>query len=733
MGSVPQGCSLDIMIRCVTRCSTGVWVLVWTLALGISAAASDPIEEILVVGARLPRPVQDVVGTVDVITRSALIEDIALDSADVVRYTPGVSVARADTRFGATEFTIRGLSGNRVTTLIDGVPVSDQFDIGAFSNAGQDYLAADTISRVEILRGPASTLFGSDALGGVVAVVTRDPEEYLEGGDFATSAAAAYSGADHGGMVSGSLAAGSGPASGVFHVSHQRSRQRDAAGTGAENPLDRERSAALVKVHVALRGGDALRFKAELFDESVDSRPEGVLGYGRQFASTTALVGDDSRRRLAAQGEYEFAVAGRWADVGRFRLYAQRSEVEQVTDERRDLADPPVAIRRGFDYRFDDSGIMIDLESPFELAGLDHRLGWGGSLRRSRVEELRSGLQRDLGTGTVTHTLLGETLPVRDFPNSTIIESAVYLHDEISAGRITVIPGVRFEHYRLDGHADGVYREDYPDTVVEDVSESAVVPKLGLQWRLADDLDVFLQYARGFRAPPFEDVNIGLHYTVPFDVRAIPNPELEAETSDGVELGVRFRGPRVTAGFTLFGADYDEFIESKASLGFDPASGALLFQSRNIDRARVYGAELSLSAPLTSTLTIDAAGNWTRGENRVSGEPLNTVDPPELTTRLTWRPASRWRAGLAVRAVASMDRVDETRADLFEPDGYVAFDLTAGYSPSDAVRIDAGIFNLTDETYWRWASVRGRPETDPLVELLAAPGRYGAVSLHVTL
>lgn len=87
------------------------------------------------------------------------------------------------------------LSGNRVTTLVDGVPVADQFDVDSFSNAGQDYLIPDAISRVEILHGPASTLFGSDALGGVIAVLTRDPEEYLDPGrDTGVSTTLAWSG-----------------------------------------------------------------------------------------------------------------------------------------------------------------------------------------------------------------------------------------------------------------------------------------------------------------------------------------------------------------------------------------------------------------------------------------------------------------------------------------------------------------------------------------------------------
>lgn len=710
-------------------------LLVWSLAAGASAppAESANLEEILVVAARLPRPVEDVVGSVDVIDGDSLSDRIAIDAGDVVRYTPGVSVTRADTRFGATEFTIRGLSGNRVTTLIDGVPVADQFDIGSFSNAGQDYLTPEAIARVEILRGPASTLFGSDAMGGVVAVLTRDPEYYLDGRRFGSSAGMAWSGADDARRVSGAVAGRHGAWSGLFQGSRLRSDERDAAGTDAEEPLERDRRAALVKLVYELPRGDALRLTGQVFDEQVESRPEAVLGYGRQFVNTTELAGNDERRRYAVQLSYEFTPEARWAESGRLSLFAQRSRTEANTRERRERLDPPVEIRRGFDYAFDDLGVVADFDSRFALGTTQHRLGWGVSVRRSHVKERRDGWQRDLVSGATTSTLLGENLPVRDFPNSTITESAVYLHDEVFLGPVTLIPGVRFEHYRLDADADNLYREDFPDLPVEDVEEFAFAPKLGAQWQLGERSDLFAQYARGFRAPPFEDVNIGLSYLVPFPVQALPNPDLQAESSDGLEIGFAHHADRWQSRVTLFGADYDDFIESKASLGVDPQTGVLLFQSRNLERARVYGVELSVTARLSETLGLEAAGSWTRGENRESDEPLDTVDPPSVTARLHWQPNARWWAGLAVRAAAAQHRVDDSEAELFEPGGYLTLDLTGGYAPSESLAIRAGVFNLNDRRYWHWSSVRGRPADDPLVELLAAPGRYAAVSVALRL
>ncbi len=719
-------------MRAIRWITAGLSLATCGAAGAATATPAAAIEEILVVGARLPRPVQDVVGTVDVITRDALLDALALAAEDVVRYTPGVSVARADNRFGATEFTIRGLSGNRVTTLVDGVPVADQFDIGAFANAGQDYLVADAVSRIEILRGPASTLFGSDALGGVVAVVTRDPEEYLQGRPFATSVSATYSGADGARALSGGVAGRSGALSALLHGSVLVAEALDAAGTDAEDEADRRRSAVMFTLARQLRGGGALRLKGQAFEEKVDSRSAAVLGYGRQFANTTTLTGDDERRRFSVQLEHDFPVTGRWADHGRWILYGQRNRVRQITDERRERLDPALAIHREFDYRFDDAGLVLDMESRFHSGRLAHRLGWGGTVRRSWVEEFRDGRQVDVASGESSRVLLGEVMPVRDFPSSTVTEAALYLHDEIDLGRLTLIPGVRLEWYRLDADADARFREDNPGARVEDVTESALAPKLAAQWQLGERADVFAQYARGFRAPPFEDVNVGLDIPM-FNIRAIANPDLEAETSDGLELGVRYRGGPWSGTFTLFGADYDDFIESRVNLGPDPDTGVLLFQSRNIERARVYGAELGLAGSLAANLNLDVAASWTRGEDRESGEPLNTVDPPTLVTRLQWRASARWETSLAVRAAAKQTRVADADPEPFEPDGYVVVDLTARYTPRDDVRVNLGLFNLTNQTYWRWASVRGRPQGDPLIDLMAAPGRYGAVAVHVRL
>src|SRR5690606_31721311 len=101
---------------------------------------------------------------------------------DLFRHEPGITVSESFGRFGIGDIRIRGLGGNRVRIQTDGIVVSDAFNIGSFSNANRNFVDLDTLKRVEVVRGPTSSLYGSDALGGIVSFITRDPSDYLGAG-----------------------------------------------------------------------------------------------------------------------------------------------------------------------------------------------------------------------------------------------------------------------------------------------------------------------------------------------------------------------------------------------------------------------------------------------------------------------------------------------------------------------------------------------------------------------
>ena len=139
--------------------------------------AAIELDPIVVAASRIPRPLSEVSAQIAVVAGADIQEILAEDLDGLLRYQPGLEVETSGTRFGITGINIRGVGGNRVAVEIDGVRQRDGFDIGAYSNAGRGLVETDRIKQAEVLFGPASVMYGSNALGGVLTIATWDPSD----------------------------------------------------------------------------------------------------------------------------------------------------------------------------------------------------------------------------------------------------------------------------------------------------------------------------------------------------------------------------------------------------------------------------------------------------------------------------------------------------------------------------------------------------------------------------
>ena len=190
------------------------YVLCATVAIFIpmSVMATD-LETITVVGSRTERPLKEIAATIDVIDSDRIEEELARDIADLVRFEPGVTVSGTGSRFGLSGFNIRGIGGNRVLTLVDGVRVAEEFSFGPFLSARRDFVDLDSLASAEIARGPISSLWGSDALGGVVSFNTLSPSQFLDDDTFYSGYKVGYSSADESTVGTVTIAGRQGPVS----------------------------------------------------------------------------------------------------------------------------------------------------------------------------------------------------------------------------------------------------------------------------------------------------------------------------------------------------------------------------------------------------------------------------------------------------------------------------------------------------------------------------------------
>ena len=704
-------------------------------------AAPEPVvlDPIVVVASKSPRPLSDVIGQVSVIDAS-FIERYGIENMDdLLRYEPGLNIESSGTRFGGNAINIRGIGGNRVAIEIDGIPTRDRFAIGNFSDGGRILAETDRIKRMEVLYGPASTLYGSDALGGVMSITTWDPDDLLAYGDDNSwySLRGGYQSVNSS-IVGSGVAAWGNDNNGILFAATWRDGHETENMAVAGTPSDKQdwnSEDYFLRYTHDTKGGNRLRLSLGDYQKEAKTHIESLPGNGR-FRSTTFLGGDDTDENRQLSVAYEFD--NDWGN-GVIRAFDVESSTQQLTLEERAASIKPVRIRRHFQYDQDFSGIELNLFRYVSLAGSDHHLGAGIEFQRTDSEEIRDGVQQSMIDGSISKTILGETFPLRDFPISRTDELGIFIQDEITLdnGRWEIVPAIRYDRYKLDPRPDEIYLNGSPDTEVVSVDEDQFSPRIGVLFHIDDDWGIYAQYVNGFRAPPFEDANIGLDIPL-FNVRAIPNPDLKSETSQGFETGFRYITNYTRLTLAVFDTEYDDFIETKAIVGRDPETGTILFQSRNIDQARIYGLDLRLYQNMAGwsqaleDWSLSGAAYWSKGENRDTGEPLNSVSPPQMVLGVTWTSSDgHLDANLTGTFTAKQDRIDETAGARFHTPSWATADLTAGWRINDHFDLRAGIYNLTDERYWRWADVSLFKPDNPMLELLTRPGRNYSVSARV--
>ncbi len=193
----------------------GVISLGWATGLCAQTAPAT-LKEVVVSGSRTEQISDDLPASIDIINSRALEDGQILDIRDAAKNLPNVSVRRAPSRFGPVQsstgrdanagFNIRGLDGNRVLMLVDGIRAPRAYVFGA-SAFGRDYFDISLLKRIEIVRGPASVLYGSDGVAGLVNFITHEPLDFLDGGNtVGGKLAIASSGDDEGLKLSGTVA-----------------------------------------------------------------------------------------------------------------------------------------------------------------------------------------------------------------------------------------------------------------------------------------------------------------------------------------------------------------------------------------------------------------------------------------------------------------------------------------------------------------------------------------------
>ncbi|HAU57727.1 MAG TPA: TonB-dependent hemoglobin/transferrin/lactoferrin family receptor [Comamonadaceae bacterium] len=720
--------------------------------------AHAALPEVVVSGSRQEQAADDLPLSYDVINATTLSNQQSRTLREALQDLPNASVKRSPVRFavggttasagrdGNVGINIRGLGGNRVLLMTDGVrmPRSYAFRTTTFD---REYLSLELLKRIEVVRGPASALYGSDGMAGLVNFITHEPTDFLvsKEGDAPKTLggriAAGWSGDDNGHTLAGTVAGkASDSLQWMLTATTRGAHAVDSMGTNDEpnlnrtrpNPQDDRDNAVLGKIvlrpHAAQRHVFTLEHVEKKSDvDLLSSRnPLPLRGTPAQIAG--AIVDEYSSRSMERNRltwDARFGLGVDWADHVRTVIAVQQAQSRQVGTSVRNTL--PLRVRdNSYAERTWQAGLQAD--KILRSGGWAHKITYGLDHVRSDITNLYTGLA----------PLPPEVFPLKRFPDTRETTSALYVQDESVHGDWSLTPGLRYDHFALDVTSQAGF---YPPAKQpgQSLSGSALSPKIGVLYRATPQWSVFGQYSAGFRAPDAGQVN-GYYENMAEQVIIIPNPALKPEKSRGYEVGVRGRLDRLSLDVAAFTSNYSNLIMDTVLIrGTGTAADPRIFQTINTERARIHGFEVKgqydWGRVAGGRLATPFSYGKARGVNRATGMPINSVDPAQLALGLKYDTAA-WGLRLDMRHHAAKTAKDIDSASSvklpntqFTIPSATTLDISAQWRLRKDLRLNFAVHNLTNRKYWMWPDVYGLAAASTTNDAYTQPGRSAHVSL----
>jgi hemoglobin/transferrin/lactoferrin receptor protein len=717
-----------------------------------------PLDAITVTASRQATPLLEVPASVTLIDRDAIDRNIVTSLRELFRYEPGLAVNRDSRgREGEVNLSVRGLDGQRVLLLQDGVRLNDGIGIAGVTQ-GRGQLDVYSVSGVEVLKGPASGLYGSDALGGVVAFHTLSPADVLAdpSRQVAGRVNLGYDSSDSSRVANAALAFRAGDSETLLNVTRRQGHELENHGGPVKpNPQDTDTRSALLKSVYHLTANQTLTATGDLYERRADTDQRSLLGAIAGGIRLTDSQARDRSKRTHGGLAWAWSREAAWLDHASAQVDYQMSRVTEHTYESRLLADATPRQRFGtVAERTPQWSSTVQAGGTVEAAALVQRWTVGVDYVRKNLSQWNDGLQSDpRGIVAPSKAYDNVVYPQKTAPDTRSTTVGVFAQDELAFldGKLKITPGARFDSYHLTPEPDAAYANANVRGIrPASLDDHRVTPHLGATWEWAPGQVLYGSYMTGFRVPTSDQLNrVGQVPVATFVHDFIPAPDLKPEKSHGFELGLRGQGEVFAYDVDGFYSRYTDFIDTEL-VAYIPAGvqgprAIRRFQSRNIDRVRIYGAEakgqwrLAPALGLRDELTLHLAGYWSRGDNQTDDQPLDSVMPPRAVLGLSWDDAAgRYGGNVNGTWVGAKNRVDRSPVSgstVFVPmttKAYETLDLLGYVAFGPNVRLNLGVFNLFDRKYFEWPDVASRSATDAQLQSYTAPGRTWSANLRVS-
>ena len=620
----------------------------------------------------VPTPADRSPSSVTVITADDIQSQQFRTVPDALAAVPGLNVVQTGGPGGLTSVFIRGTNSNHVKVLIDGVDVSDPSNPNQSFDFGQ--LLTGDIERIEVLRGPQSGLYGSDAIGGVISITTKKGDGppkvtvSLEGGSFGTfNQRAGLSGSQNNFNY-------------VFNIQHFSSLSTPVTPLDELAPGEHRNDDTYSNWTYSGKVGVSLtdNFDVNLVGRYTDSR----LGFtGEDYVdffppAPEALQSTQWDRQFYGRAEAVWTLFD-----GRFKNFFGVNYTNSWSwnaDPNPDSPTPPPAVA-----------------PPTTNLGQRTQVDWRGEADVAQGQRLVAGLEHKTESLWTNSTGMFDTAGVY-VPTATTAQTgdkAAWIELQSAfADRLFVVSNVRYD----DNDSFG------PHTTWR-VAPAFIVP-----WT---DTKLKASYGTGFKAPTLTEL-----YVNNPSFLVVGNPNLLPETSRGYDVG--FEQPLlhdiVRVGATYFHNDITDLIEGITN----PTTFVSSYV--NVGQATTQGAEVFAALALGRQLSLRADYTYTEAKDDVTGLELLRRPRNKASVTALWRATERLTlTGQVLYVGPWLDYNRPGTAELMAP-GYTLVNLAANYAVNETVTVFGRIDNLLNQQY-----------QDPLGFMRPGLGIYGGVTLQI--
>lgn len=614
-----------------------------------------------------------------VVTHEQLLQNAPRTTPEALMNQSGIWVQK--TNHGGGSPIIRGLVGNQVLLLVDGIRLNNS----TYRYGPNQYLNTvdpGLVERIEAIRGSGSVLYGSDALGGVVQVISKVPAFSFDKTKVSGGVSAKWMSKDMEKSGRAEVEIGSKRIAFLGGFSERNFGELVAGGElGTLSPTGYHERAGDAKVLVRTGSSGMLTAAFQQITQSDVPRYDQVSQGGY---STYKF---DPQMRQLSYLRWETFSANRWAHSIRITGSYNRT-VEGTISQKTNS--PTIKSQRD---EVNTTGLIAEIISkPTSLWKAQTGIEYYFDTVESTASELNTTTQAET-------TVRGSYAD-----GSALSNLAIFSNHQVDWRKFQFTSGLRF-------NAVAVKVED-ATFGNQKINPSAWVGNLGLMYKITPQLRAILSGNTGFRAPNVDDMS--KFGAVEATVFEIPSSDLAPERSLTLETGLKFNGKKYSGAITAYQTHLTDLIDRVATTyqGSTTYEGKNVYQKQNVGEALVKGLEAEGEVSIVSTLSAYGSLTYTYGENKTKNEPMRRIPPLFGRLGLQYRNSAGWwlkgelaMAGEQDRLAAgdkSDVRISSRLVDGVMP-GWNCINLYAGFQYK-SVRIQTSLINLVDKAYRIYAS-----------------------------